>query len=255
MFIVDAEGGSAGAEFASVRIVVNLPAGDNRMRFRLPRPLHGWREFGGEVGVIVLGVLIALGAQQVVEAIHDREAVAQLRSALRAELADDRARWEDMRASDPCTRQRLDALDHWADTAPAHARLGRAYRLMLWNMHSSSWDIAKASPAAAQIPLEERLTYADLYAGIDNWREYLAEERVNAITLSALLASADQPDSRRQIRFHVAKARVLQRRRAENYPYFFKRFDTLKIVPNASQLTIVRDPKALCKPLVEAARG
>jgi hypothetical protein len=219
------------------------------MHFRLPR------EFGGEVGVIVLGVLIALGAQQVVESINDREAVAQLRSALRAELADDRARWEDMRASDPCTRQRLEALDRWAATAPAEARLIRPYRLMLWNMHSSSWDIAKASPAAAHIPLDERLTYADLYAAIDNWREYLAEERVNAINLSGLVESADRPESRRQIRFHVAKARVLQRRRAENYPYFFKRFDALDIRPDFTQLTIARDPKALCAPLTEAARG
>lgn len=38
--------------------------GDRRIRFRIPTPLHGWREFAGEVGVIVLGVLIALGAQQ-----------------------------------------------------------------------------------------------------------------------------------------------------------------------------------------------
>src|SRR5215212_4384125 len=99
------------------------------MRFNLPRPLKGWREFGGEVGVIVLGVLIALGAQQVVEGINEREAVAQLRSALKAELADDRGRWENMRASDACTLERLHALDRWAATAPANARIERSYRL------------------------------------------------------------------------------------------------------------------------------
>ena len=219
------------------------------MLSRLPKPLHGWRQFAGEVGVIVLGVLIALGAQQLVEGVNDRAAVGELRNALRAELADDRARWEDMRASDPCTRQRLDALDRWAGAAPAQSRLVRPFRLMLWNMHSSSWDIAKASPAAAHIPLGERLTYADLYAAIDNWREYLAEERVNAVELSALLENADQADSRRQIRFHVAKARILLRRRSENYPYFFKRFDALNIRPDFGQLTIARDPKALCAPL------
>ena len=42
------------------------------MHFHLPRPLHGWREFAGEVGIIVLGVLIALGAEQVLSSIHDR---------------------------------------------------------------------------------------------------------------------------------------------------------------------------------------
>jgi hypothetical protein len=31
------------------------------MHFHLPKPLHGWREFIGEVGIIVIGVLIALG--------------------------------------------------------------------------------------------------------------------------------------------------------------------------------------------------
>jgi len=223
------------------------------MSFRIPRPLRGWREFAGEVGVIVLGVLIALGAQQIVEAIHDRNAVVQLRSALRAELADDRARWEDMRVSDPCTLQRLDALDSWAATAPAGARLVRPYRLLLWNMHSSAWDIAKTSPVAGNIPLDERLKFGDLYGAVDNWREYLAEERVNAVELSALLESADQPDSRRQVALHVAKARLLLRRRAENYPYFFTRFDALTIQPDTTSLTIARDPKALCGALVEAA--
>ena len=34
------------------------------------KPIHGWRVFAGEVGIIVIGVLIALGAQQVAEDWH-----------------------------------------------------------------------------------------------------------------------------------------------------------------------------------------
>ena len=127
------------------------------MHFHLPKPLHGWRAFVGEVGIIVVGVLIALGAEQVVESFHEREDVAQLRAALRSELADGRARWEHMRAQDRCTQQRLDALGKWVATAPPSATLRRAYRPFLWNMHSSAWDLAKTSPAAAHIPLKERL--------------------------------------------------------------------------------------------------
>ncbi|HEX5237796.1 MAG TPA: hypothetical protein VFW39_04955 [Sphingomicrobium sp.] len=37
------------------------------MHFHLPKPLHGWRQLAGEVGIIVLGVLIALAAEQAVE--------------------------------------------------------------------------------------------------------------------------------------------------------------------------------------------
>jgi len=81
------------------------------MHFHLPKPLHGWRAFAGEVGIIVVGVLIALAAEQLVSSIRERDDMAQLRSALRSELSDDRARWESIRAQDPCTEKRLDALD------------------------------------------------------------------------------------------------------------------------------------------------
>jgi hypothetical protein len=213
------------------------------------RPPNGWNSVYWELTIVTLGVLIALGAQQLVESIDTKAEVAQLRGAIRAELADDRARWEDMRAADRCTLFRLGALERWAATAPAGARLEQPYRLMIWNMHSDAWDIAKTSPVAGNIPLDERLTYADLYASIDNMRDRLAEERINAIDLSALIASTGQAAHRQEIALHVAKARTFLRRRAENYPYLFTRFDALKIRPDRSKLTIARDPKALCEPL------
>ena len=37
------------------------------MAMRFPAPVHGWRAFAGEVGTIVLGVLLALGAQELVQ--------------------------------------------------------------------------------------------------------------------------------------------------------------------------------------------
>jgi len=37
------------------------------MHFSLLKPIHGWRPFIGEIAIIVIGVLIALGAQQVAE--------------------------------------------------------------------------------------------------------------------------------------------------------------------------------------------
>ena len=34
--------------------------GASRMHIHLPKPLQGWREFLGEVGIIFIGVLLAL---------------------------------------------------------------------------------------------------------------------------------------------------------------------------------------------------
>jgi len=224
------------------------------MHFHLPKPLHGWRAFAGEVGIIVVGVLIALGAEQMVQSFHDRREVAELRSALRAELADNRARWEHMRASDPCTLQRLDAIDRWLATAPAKAKLSNSYRLFLWNMHSSAWDLAKTSPATTDIPLQERLTYASLYGAIDNWRLFLDEENKNARAISTLVATADQPQNRAQLPALIVQARILVQRRKFNYEYFFTRFDRLRIEPDERELTVVANDRRLCEPLIEAAK-
>lgn len=58
------------------------------MKIKLPKPLHGWREFFGEVGIIVLGVLIALGAQQLVEDVNARIEMRRAEAAMRLELAE-----------------------------------------------------------------------------------------------------------------------------------------------------------------------
>jgi hypothetical protein len=219
--------------------------------FHLPKPLHGWRAFVGEVVIIVIGVLIALGAEQVVESIHGRQNVAELRGGLDGELADDRARWEEMRSEDRCTLQRLDALERWVATAPPNARLANAFNPQLWNMHSSAWDLAKTSPVTNRIPLDQRLTYASLYSAIDNWRELLMQERANGREIEALLATAHQPENRRAAGERLAMARILLRFRQRNYPYLFKRFDALHIRADPSQLTIAVSPTLLCKPLAQ----
>lgn len=61
------------------------------MRFTMPKPLHGWREFGGEIAIIVIGVLLALGAEQMVQGLHSKAAVAEFTFAADRELEYDLA--------------------------------------------------------------------------------------------------------------------------------------------------------------------
>ena len=56
------------------------------MHVHLPKPIHGWREFVGEVGIIVIGVLIALGAEYLIEQWHWREKADTASEAFRDEL-------------------------------------------------------------------------------------------------------------------------------------------------------------------------
>jgi hypothetical protein len=60
------------------------------VHIHLPKPLHGWRELIGEVAVIVIGILIALGGEQAVEALHHRAEVKEGSQKLRRQSLENR---------------------------------------------------------------------------------------------------------------------------------------------------------------------
>jgi hypothetical protein len=136
------------------------------MHVHLPKPLHGWREFLGEVGIIVIGVLIALGAEQLLEAARWRGDVAEARHSLTAQLALSKfAAIERLQAS-TCVDRKLDRL-HQLLTAPG-GRSAVAVDLApirLWS--TSAWQSATASGAVAHMGSEERDRYANLFSFTD----------------------------------------------------------------------------------------
>jgi hypothetical protein len=82
------------------------------MHFHLPKPLHGWRELAGEVGIIVLGVLIALGAEQLIENWHWKQRVREAEASMTKELGeDDGAQAEGRLAISACIAGRLNAAE------------------------------------------------------------------------------------------------------------------------------------------------
>ena len=148
------------------------------MHFHLPKPLHGWREFAGEVGIIVIGVLIALGAEQVVERIIWRNNVAEAKEDLATELevdlfnADERARLV------ACVDGRLDQLAELIDLPPAKPwKLLPGHSLVpirVWS--SSGWDSAVADGAVAHMSRRERANYAYTYSYVRGMHSMVLEE-------------------------------------------------------------------------------
>lgn len=80
------------------------------MHFHLPKPVHGWREFAGEVGIIVFGVLIALGFGQLAQSLHDRSSAEDAREAIRAEVRENLWWLEFRKNYEPCVNQMLGQL-------------------------------------------------------------------------------------------------------------------------------------------------
>jgi hypothetical protein len=80
------------------------------MDIHKPKPVHDWRELLSEIGVIVIGVLIALGAEQVVDAIHWGHKVEALEGSIRSELSNDLGLALEQKVVHPCVVKYLDTL-------------------------------------------------------------------------------------------------------------------------------------------------
>ena len=144
---------------------------------------------------------------------------------------------------------RLDAIEQWASTASQGARITNPERPFLWNDHSSTWDIAKTSPAATHLGLRERLEYAGAYDSIANEQRYLFDEQQSWEELAASLASADKPQNRDLIERQVEIARLHLEERDSNARSLLRRFSALGVRPDSGGIGISGDVRRLCRTL------
>jgi hypothetical protein len=77
------------------------------MDIHKPKSWHGVREFLKEYVIIVVGVLTALGAEQAVEALHERGLAREAKEAIEAEMQDNVNRIAFRQAQQPCIERRL----------------------------------------------------------------------------------------------------------------------------------------------------
>jgi hypothetical protein len=164
------------------------------MHFHLPKPMHGWRELLGEVGIIVVGVLIALGAEQLVEQVHWREQTRATRDALYSDAAGNlgAALWRQQQQ--PCVDRRLKEI---AEIFRAHAA-GKPIRLLAPIGHpvfnggpQMGWQIAVSSQALDHMSLEEKLDLAGAFGNYANLTDVLKREQDAWLKLGVL----DDPQS------------------------------------------------------------
>ena len=184
------------------------------MHLHLPKPLHGWREFAGEVGIIVIGVLIALGAEQMVEALHWRYETATLRGNLHREIRDDQWNAALRVMISGCVRQRISRLENelkrpgvaWAadpiegGDEQRWSAIPVAFKFP--SMQSfytiGQWQTVLASGELAHMPDGERNAYSYTYQAIDDLRSFSAQEDALVGRLQPL-ASDQQLDAQQRL--------------------------------------------------------
>jgi hypothetical protein len=204
------------------------------MHIHVPKPLHGWRALAGEVGIIVIAVLIALAAEQAVEALHWRSQAHQFRQAVDREAALNLGSFAFNQMQGNCTWRRLNQLQQVLE----RSRDGRPVRLAAsisqpieTDQLFSVWE-NKDPQAFAHLPLDIRLKYAELYdlyrttSGIvllqnEVWKKLAPFEEAGPLSL----------DDRRQLHALISDARGLDYAMMNNWPMALRLAGSLGIGP------------------------
>lgn len=159
------------------------------MHFHLPRPLHGWREFIGEVGIIVVGVLVALGAEQLVENLHHRSEARDARAAIQGELEINMARLASRSAQGQCVERRLADVQGLLDRADGGATVvppNWIGRPQFWTMQTVRWDAISQAGRAALLPPKDLADYGLMYTIMRNITGVMSSEQADWARLRSL---------------------------------------------------------------------
>jgi hypothetical protein len=159
------------------------------MHFHLPKPLHGWREFAGEVGIIVLGVLIALGAEQLVEALHWRAEVRDAKSAIQQDMAQSNRVFAYRVAAHDCVARRLDKVGEIIERSAQHqgpANVGDVFPDIGNALDKNAWETSRAGQVLQHFDRKSLGLYGIYYLQLDNIGAFVMKENEDWGVLRAL---------------------------------------------------------------------
>jgi hypothetical protein len=187
------------------------------MEIHLPGPIRTFRDFFVHLGIIILGILIALGLEQIVEARHRANIGRETVVSLRSELAYDRQQVLEVMGATAGLRGQLqtqiEAIEAARDPA-AKGSIPIEYPQIHFDyIASASWETAIATQALYYIPAADAKRFSEAY-GV--FRLFMDEERTGFTAWQDLRrfgpdAAALTPEQRRAL--------VEQLRRYESFTY------------------------------------
>ena len=182
--------------------------GQRGVEIHKPKPWHGWREFAKEIVTIVIGVLIALSAEQVVEWLHHGEQATRAERAMRLELGEDNGPQAFGRVlirhcldrqlaqiQEGSTSATADELRAWTSTYSPPRRT--------WD--TEAWKVVVASDVGNFMGAERLVEWSAAYRMLPlltetNYREgQLATEMRNALPPTGDISEADRQNLRRLV--------------------------------------------------------
>jgi hypothetical protein len=163
--------------------------GANPVKIQLPKPLPGWREFFGEVGIIVLGVLIALGIGEVADGLRWDEMARDSVRSIRAEWGQNGGVFEERVLVQPCLDRRLAELESIIREArhtgrlPDISEIGRSPHRPLT---TDAWKQVTASETLLHIDANQVKLFTAGYSQVERYIPSALDEEDMWATLRVL---------------------------------------------------------------------
>ena len=189
---------------------------DAQMDIHKPKPVHSWRELASEIGVIVIGILIAIGLEQTVEQIHWAHQVRQAHAELATDMAQSNRAFAFRAAADGCIARRIDRLEAVIEQVARHEPVARIPQVIpdIGNgLYHAAWQTNQAAQTLAHFDERELNLYGNYYIQIENVQRFIDLEGRDWNQLRVL-----QGDPARLGPGDIASLRVaIQQVRFENY--------------------------------------
>jgi hypothetical protein len=129
-------------------------------------PIRTWTDILLHLGIVTIGILIALGLEQVVEWRHHRALAHEARETIRAELNENRGRVLGMlKAMAGAAKDQHAALEY-LNQLLAHKGLKKESMTLRWQsipLLRSAWATAQSLGALSFLPYDNVQKYADVY--------------------------------------------------------------------------------------------
>ena len=199
---------------------------------KLKQP-HGWNAVAWELGIVTLGVLIALGAQQVAEDFQMRSEVREFRRTIDHEIGLNLFVYQVRDRGSACNVRRIRELLGWVKAAKNGEPLPKisVYSPSALVPYRSAWD-SRDGKVFAYVPAKARQKYAEFYDELDGNSARLQEEweawrAIKGYELSGPISI----DDRRTIFRQLAMALSVDQTWAGNMPVSKKIADELGVKP------------------------
>jgi hypothetical protein len=203
------------------------------------RPPHGWNAVIWELAIVTLGVVIALAAQQIVQAAQNRSTAAETRAEVTDELNSDLMSMALRQSIEPCIARRLSELrailTEWHKTGSFETPKWVAQSTPV-EIELSRYDAALSAGRLALLSGEEQYRMGAVAARIRRYNEWQFADRLAWGRLRALQsgAAALSAEDRATIRSALQDAATLD---------YELRVNTAEALPMARRYGFAPDPK------------